>query len=72
LTAPDLVELRIIDEIVREPVGGAHTNPELAAELLDPVLDRALRDSSALDTATRLERRYQKFRRMGDVGIAES
>jgi acetyl-CoA carboxylase carboxyl transferase subunit alpha len=72
LTAPDLVQLRIIDEIVREPVGGAHTNPELAAELLDPVLDRVLRDSSALDTATRLERRYQKFRRMGDVGIADS
>ena len=72
LTAPDLVQLRVIDEIVREPVGGAHTNPELAAELLDPALDRALRDSSALDTATRLERRYQKFRRMGDVGIADS
>src|SRR5919106_1310499 len=37
LTAPDLVQLRIIDEIVREPVGGAHTNPERAATLLDPV-----------------------------------
>jgi acetyl-CoA carboxylase carboxyl transferase subunit alpha len=72
LTAPDLVQLRVIDEIVREPVGGAHTNPELAAELLDPPLERALRESSALDTATRLERRYQKFRRMGDVGIAEA
>jgi len=72
LTAPDLVQLRIIDEIVREPVGGAHTNPDLAAELLDPALNRALRDSSSLDVATRLERRYQKFRRMGDVGIAES
>ena len=72
LTAPDLVQLRIIDEIVREPVGGAHTNPELAAELLDPPLERALRASSALDTATRLDRRYEKFRRMGDVGIAEA
>src|SRR5918999_3168004 len=72
ITAPDLVQLRIIDEIVREPVGGAHTNPELAAELLDPPLESALRESSALDTATRLELRYQKFRRMGDVGIAES
>jgi acetyl-CoA carboxylase carboxyl transferase subunit alpha len=72
LTAPDLVQLRVIDEIVREPVGGAHTNPDLAAELLDPPLEQALRQSAALDTATRLERRYQKFRRMGDVGIAES
>ena len=72
LTAPDLVQLRVIDEIVREPVGGAHTNPELAAELLDAPLQSALRESAALDTATRLELRYQKFRRMGDVGIAES
>ena len=72
LTAPDLVQYRIIDEIVREPVGGAHTNPDLAAQLLDPHLERALRESVSLDTATRLERRYQKFRRMGDVGIAES
>jgi acetyl-CoA carboxylase carboxyl transferase subunit alpha len=72
LTAPDLVQYRIIDEIVREPVGGAHTNPDLAAQLLDPHLEHALRESVSLDTATRLERRYQKFRRMGDVGIAES
>ena len=72
LTAPDLLQLAVIDEIVREPVGGAHTNPDLAATLLDPPLEQALRESSTLDTATRLERRYQKFRRMGDVGIAES
>jgi acetyl-CoA carboxylase carboxyl transferase subunit alpha len=72
LTAPDLLQLKVIDEIVREPVGGAHTNPDLAAELLDPPLESALRESAALDTATRLERRYEKFRRMGDVGIAES
>src|SRR5919106_6269074 len=37
LTAPDLLQLGIIDEIVAEPVGGAHTNPERAATLLDPV-----------------------------------
>ena len=72
LTAPDLLRLRIIDEIVPEPVGGAHTNPDLAATLLDTPLEQALRASSALDTATRLERRYQKFRCMGDVGIAET
>jgi acetyl-CoA carboxylase carboxyl transferase subunit alpha len=72
LTAPDLVQYGIIDEIVREPVGGAHTNPDLAAQLLDPHIDYALRESGVLDTATLLERRYQKFRRMGDVGIAEA
>ncbi len=72
LTAPDLLKLRIIDEIVSEPVGGAQTNPELAATLLDTPLRRALRESSALDIKTRLDVRYEKFRRMGDVGLAES
>ena len=72
LTAPDLVHLGVIDEIVTEPVGGAHTNPDAAAALLDPPIERALRDLTALDTQTRVDRRYEKFRRMGDVGLAES
>jgi acetyl-CoA carboxylase carboxyl transferase subunit alpha len=72
LTAPDLVQLGVIDEIVTEPVGGAHTNPDAAATLLDEPIERALRESAALDTQTRLDRRYKKFRRMGDVGLAES
>jgi acetyl-CoA carboxylase carboxyl transferase subunit alpha len=70
LTAPDLLELGVIDEIVPEPTGGAHTNPDAAATLLDTPLERALREVSALDSRTRLEQRYQKFRRMGDVGLA--
>src|SRR5687767_2826342 len=40
LTAPDLLKAGIIDEIVREPIGGAHTNPEAAARLVDEVLAR--------------------------------
>lgn len=72
LTAPDLLRMRVIDEIVPEPIGGAHTNHDQAATLLDTPLAEALRTAGALDTATRLEQRYQKFRRMGDVGIAES
>ena len=71
LTAPDLLRFGIIDEIVPEPVGGAHTNHELATALLDVALGRALASVSALDSATRLELRYQKFRAMGNVGIAE-
>lgn len=71
LTAPDLLRFGIIDEIVPEPVGGAHTNHELATALLDVALGRALASVSALDSATRLELRYQKFRAMGNVGIVE-
>ena len=72
LTAPDLLGFGIVDEIVPEPTGGAHTNHELAATLLDPALERALEAVSAMDSATRLEMRYQKFRAMGNIGITEN
>ena len=52
--------------------GGAHTNHELAASSLDAALERTLREVSAMDSATRLETRYQKFRQMGNIGINES
>jgi acetyl-CoA carboxylase carboxyl transferase subunit alpha len=71
LTAPDLLGLGIIDRIVKEPVGGAHTDPASAVRLLDEALSRALLEAATLDVATRLERRYQKFRKMGSVGIIE-
>jgi acetyl-CoA carboxylase carboxyl transferase subunit alpha len=71
LTAPDLRDVGIIDEIVPEPVGGAHTNPNQAATLLDSVLQRELAAVSALSSADRLEARYQRFRRLGQVGIIE-
>src|ERR1700687_3170168 len=65
LTAPDLLKPAIIDEIVSEPVGGAHTDPAAAAQLLDKVLDRVLAEVSSLDSETRLRLRYQKFREIG-------
>ena len=72
LTAPDLLGFGVIDEIVPEPTGGAHTNHELAASLLDVALERALADVSAMSSETRLDIRYRKWRAMGNVGIAES
>jgi acetyl-CoA carboxylase carboxyl transferase subunit alpha len=69
ITAPDLLKLEIIDEIVVEPVGGAHTNPAQAAALVDVALSRALVEVASLDVEARLEARYQKFRKMGLVGI---
>src|SRR5438093_7307409 len=69
LTAPDLQKAGIIDEIIREPVGGAHNDPAAAAALVDDVVVRVLREVSALDGEARLAARYQKFRGMGRVGI---
>lgn len=65
ITARDLSELGIIDEIIPEPEGGAHSDHEGSAALLDPVLDRSLRDLLALTPSALLEARYKKFRRMG-------
>jgi acetyl-CoA carboxylase carboxyl transferase subunit alpha len=69
LTAPDLLAFGIIDEIVPEPVGGAHTDPAAAARLVDRVLARSLAEVSALDSEVRLSKRYEKFRNMGRVGL---
>src|SRR5437773_4585617 len=68
LTAPDLMSFGIIDDIIREPIGGAHTNHEAAAAYVDEVLTRELADVSALDTDTRLKSRYDTFRSMGRLG----
>ena len=72
LTADDLLRLQLVDEIVPEPTGGAHTNHELATSLLDAALQRALAGTSAMDAETRMQARYDKWRTMGNVGLAES
>jgi acetyl-CoA carboxylase carboxyl transferase subunit alpha len=69
LTAPDLLKAGIIDHIIPEPVGGAHTDPVAAARLVGHVLDDVLAEIVAMDSGMRLERRYDKFRNMGRVGI---
>ena len=72
ITAPDLLGLGIIDEIVNEPVGGAHTDPAQATALVDIALSRALAEVSALSVEDRLNARYDKFRKMGSVGIIDA
>ncbi|HKV47236.1 MAG TPA: acetyl-CoA carboxylase carboxyltransferase subunit alpha [Candidatus Acidoferrales bacterium] len=65
MTAADLAELKLIDEIVPEPEGGAHTDHKSAAQLLEVVLVRLL-DELSLQTPQQLvDARYRKFRTMG-------
>src|SRR5713101_1000902 len=65
ITAKDLKELGIVDEIVTEPEGGAHTDHEAAAQFLDEVLDRQLTALTNQPVRELLEARYDKFRKMG-------
>lgn len=66
LTAPDLLDFGLIDQIVPEPDGGAHMNHEQAGRLLDAFLSDALRSVRDLSCEERIARRYDKFRKMGE------
>lgn len=68
--ARDLFALGLIDEIVKEPPGAAHTDYDRAAALVDEAIVRHLAELQALEPSARLETRYQKFRAMGRVGQA--
>ncbi|HEY7678269.1 MAG TPA: acetyl-CoA carboxylase carboxyltransferase subunit alpha [Candidatus Methylomirabilis sp.] len=65
LTSGTLKRLGLIDEIVPEPVGGAHRNPTEMATTLKGYLVKALHRLRELPLPDLLEQRYQKFRRMG-------
>lgn len=65
LTASDLKRNKIIEEIIPEPEGGAHWNPQEAAEALKTCVSRQLDELMALDHDSLLDQRYQKFRMMG-------
>src|SRR5687767_11449413 len=65
ITAPDLFELRVIDEIIPEPLGGAHANHEASAASLQEALIRHLDDLRHLKPDKLVRRRREKFLRMG-------
>ncbi|HEV8120619.1 MAG TPA: acetyl-CoA carboxylase carboxyltransferase subunit alpha [Candidatus Polarisedimenticolia bacterium] len=71
MTAPDLRELEIIDDIVPEPPGGAQADPSRQAQILDDYLSGALADLISRPSEERVEARYRKFRRMGKFGQAK-
>ena len=69
ITAPDMVGLGLVDGIIPEPPGGAHNDYEAATALVDQALSSALADLTPRSVQERLDARYAKFRKMGDVGI---
>jgi len=65
LTAPDLLELHVIDEIIPEPVGGAHRDPEETARRVKETVMRHIRGLIGLPAQELLDRRLEKYMRMG-------
>ncbi|MBM7622604.1 acetyl-CoA carboxylase carboxyl transferase subunit alpha [Sporohalobacter salinus] len=66
LTAEDLLELGIIDEIVAEPAGGAHKDFNESGKLLKEAVLDSLREIQQLSVKEMLDQRYNKFRRIGE------
>lgn len=67
LTAQDLLKAGIIDEIIPEPLGGAHRDPQKAAEAIRSSIIKNLKHLKALNKEELLRQRYGKFRRIGAV-----
>ena len=65
ITAKDLFEAGLVDEVIPEPLGGAHNDLETTAGTLKQHLLRHLKELDALTTAERLKKRYEKFRAHG-------
>jgi acetyl-CoA carboxylase carboxyl transferase subunit alpha len=65
LTAQDLFQMRVIDEVVEEPIGGAHRDPRRAAELLKEAITRNLSEVRNMEPDELVKLRYEKFRKLG-------
>jgi acetyl-CoA carboxylase carboxyl transferase subunit alpha len=67
LTSKHLIKLGVIDAIIPEPLGGAHRDPHTAAHNLGQYIAKTLRDLKRCKIENLLQRRYEKFREMGQV-----
>lgn len=70
LTAQELMAEKIIDQIIKEPEGGAHSDYDQAARFLDSALSERLAEAVSCTPQERLSRRYDKLRQFGRWGVA--
>jgi acetyl-CoA carboxylase carboxyl transferase subunit alpha len=71
LTADHMLEFGLIDGIIKEPVGGAHSNPEEMAKLLKKQIKKSLAELLELNAQERINQRIAKYSSMGKVGKAK-
>lgn len=72
LTAGDLLELRVVDRVVKEPLGGAHYRPAETMNIVREALSEELASLTALRADELLEQRYQRFRALGEFAEGPS
>ena len=65
ITAPELLELKVVERVIEEPAGGAHQDPRLAARLVDSALTEALGELRELSPSELVKHRYDRFRGLG-------
>ncbi len=70
LTAADNVKLGVVDEVLDEPLGGAHRDPETTAGRLEEWIIRSIRELKRYKTENLIARRYERFRKLGAVAEA--
>ncbi|MDR7073766.1 acetyl-CoA carboxylase carboxyl transferase subunit alpha [Fictibacillus barbaricus] len=68
ITAPDLKELGVIDEIIEEVKGGAHKDAKLQSEKIDEVLELSLNTLLSMSSEALIEQRYEKYKKIGQFG----
>lgn len=68
ITGPDLLELKIVDRVIGEPLGGAHTDPEAAINAVGNAIEDELKILSALDANQLRAQRADRFYAIGRLG----
>ncbi len=69
MTAQDLLELDIIDEVIPEVLGGAHVDPQAQASIVGDTIERQLRDMDGMPPARLVSERRDRFRRVGRIRL---
>jgi acetyl-CoA carboxylase carboxyl transferase subunit alpha len=65
LTSEDMSKFKLVDDVIPEPLGGAHAKPEEMAETLKQYLVKSLSELNKLEAETRIDKRIEKFSKMG-------
>jgi len=69
LTSKHLKSLGIIDEVLEEPLGGAHRNPRAAGDVLEKYIDKTLRELKRVPVEKLVDKRYERLRKLGDAAV---